>query len=115
MNSFSFPTDISFGHGVISHFPKYLQKHGLIKPLIVTDQVIQGLSFFQDIMNDLNKSGVDPLVFADISKNPVKSDVLNGKEAYLNNRDCIVGIGGGAALDVSRAIALSINNHRDLF
>ena len=29
--------------------------------------------------------------------------------------DAIVGIGGGAALDVSRAIALRINNRKDLF
>jgi alcohol dehydrogenase class IV len=31
------------------------------------------------------------------------------------NRDCIIGIGGGAAIDVARAIALSIHHHRDLF
>ncbi|MGK2864126.1 MAG: iron-containing alcohol dehydrogenase, partial [Chitinophagaceae bacterium] len=55
-------------------------------------------------------------VFHDIHKNPVKSDVFKGTDAWDNtNRDCIIGIGGGAALDVARAIALRINHREDLF
>ncbi|HYC84118.1 MAG TPA: iron-containing alcohol dehydrogenase, partial [Chryseosolibacter sp.] len=47
---------------------------------------------------------------------PVKSDVYKGGDAYDHNqRDCIVGIGGGAALDVARAIALRIHHREDLF
>jgi alcohol dehydrogenase class IV len=49
-------------------------------------------------------------------KNPVKSDVLHGGDVYhQTQRDSIVGIGGGVALDVARAIALRINHKRDLF
>jgi alcohol dehydrogenase class IV len=46
----------------------------------------------------------------------VKSDVEKGGAAFTgSNRDCIIGIGGGAAMDVARAIALRIHHHRDLF
>jgi alcohol dehydrogenase class IV len=55
-------------------------------------------------------------VFSDIHKNPVKSDVYKGGDAYdQSNRDSIIGIGGGAALDVARAILLRINHREDLF
>ncbi|MCU0326438.1 MAG: iron-containing alcohol dehydrogenase, partial [Spirosomaceae bacterium] len=47
---------------------------------------------------------------------PVKSDVYKGDEAYYaTHRDSIIGIGGGAAIDVARAILLRINHREDLF
>jgi alcohol dehydrogenase class IV len=55
-------------------------------------------------------------VVADIHKNPVKSDVLKATDAFRQfDCDCIIGIGGGAAMDVARATALKINHHEDLF
>ena len=54
--------------------------------------------------------------FHDIHKNPVKSDVYKGTEVFDEGRhDSIIGIGGGAALDVARAIALRVNHREDLF
>ena len=42
--------------------------------------------------------------------------MYKGTDAYdETHRDCIVGIGGGAALDVARAILLRINHREDLF
>ena len=114
MHNFSFPTNISFGPGVISQLPAYLKKYQLSRPLIVTDSVIRELSFFKRISDDLARNGFNPVVFSDINRNPIKSDVLKGKETY-QDCDCIIGLGGGSALDVSRAVALSINHHRDLF
>lgn len=115
MYKFSFPTSISFGPGVINQLPAYLREHSLERPLIVTDPVIRHLPFFGKILNSLKQAKITPTVFFDINKNPVKSDVLKGKAAYQNDCDSIIGLGGGAALDVSRAVALMINHHGDLF
>lgn len=42
--------------------------------------------------------------------------MYKGTEAWdATNRDCIIGIGGGAALDVARAIALRVHHREDLF
>ena len=114
--TFNFPTRIRFGAGVIKELGAYLKDNGLSKPLIVTDPVISQLDFFKTIVADLESQGLTVNVFSDMHKNPVKSDVLKGGDAYDNSgSDSIVGIGGGAALDVARAIVLRINHRRDLF
>jgi len=112
IHSYSYPTNIRFGPGAVKELPAYLKSNHLQHPLLVTDPNVAGLPFLKAIAASLNGAGV----FSDISKNPVKSDVLKGREAYEQFRsDCIVGVGGGAAMDVARAIALHINNKRDLF
>jgi alcohol dehydrogenase class IV len=113
---FNFPTTIRFGSGSSKEIGDYLTKHGLSKPLIVTDPLVSQLGFFRGIVDDLKKQKKSVEVFFDIHKNPVKSDVYKGSDAYDgHNRDCIIGIGGGAALDVARAIVLRINHREDLF
>jgi alcohol dehydrogenase class IV len=116
IRQFNFPTTIRFGAGVISELSLHLVAQGFTKPLIVTDPVIAQLDFFKKIVTDLELKGLSVQVFSNIHKNPVKQDVLNGGDAFnQTERDCIVGIGGGAALDVARAIVLRINHRRDLF
>jgi len=113
---FNFPTIIRFGAGAVEELPAYLKKNGLLRPLVVTDPVIAQLDFFKKIISDLKAGGSAVEVFSDIHKNPVKSDVYKGADAYdAAGSDCIIGIGGGAAIDVARAILLRINHREDLF
>jgi alcohol dehydrogenase class IV len=113
---YNFPTTIRFGAGVVKELGDYLVKNGLSKPLVVTDPTVAQLGFFKEIVEDLKKKNVSVEVFHDIHKNPVKSDVYKGTDVYDGTkRDSIVGIGGGAALDVARAIVLRVNHREDLF
>jgi alcohol dehydrogenase class IV len=113
---FNFPAIIRFGANAVKELPAYLKQNNLSKPLIVTDPVIASLPFFKAIIADLQQHGLSAEVFSDIHKNPVKSDVIKGGDAYdATKRDSIVGIGGGAALDVARAIVLRIHHRDDLF
>jgi alcohol dehydrogenase class IV len=113
---YNFPTTVRFGPGASKELGDYLKKNNLSQPLIVTDATVSQLSFFKEIMNDLKKKNISPEIFSDIHKNPVKSDAYKGTDVYDNTkRDSIIGIGGGAALDVARAIVLRINHREDLF
>ncbi|WP_435356657.1 iron-containing alcohol dehydrogenase [Emticicia sp. SJ17W-69] len=116
ISQFNFPTKIRFGAGVVAELPAYLKDNSLSKPLVVTDPNVANLPFFKQILQDLQAKGISTEVFSNIHKNPVKSDVYKGDEAYYaTDRDCIIGIGGGAAIDVARAILLRINHREDLF
>ncbi|HEX4374760.1 MAG TPA: iron-containing alcohol dehydrogenase, partial [Puia sp.] len=116
VRQYNFPTIIRFGAGAIKELPEHLKANGLVQPLIVTDPVVKQLGFFKEIIESLSARSISAETFSDIHKNPVKSDVIKGGEIFkTTNRDSIIGIGGGAAMDVARAIALRINHHRDLF
>src|ERR1022692_2801714 len=116
IRQYNFPTIIRFGAGAVNEMPDHLKTNGLAQPLIVTDPVVEQLGFFKNIKENLASKKISVEVFSAIHKNPVKSDVLKGSDVYKETkRDCIIGIGGGAAMDVARAIALRINHHRDLF
>lgn len=113
---YNFPTLIRFGAGASKELPDYLKKNNLGRPLLVTDKTVAGLKFFRTILEELERKNIAAEVFSDIHKNPVKSDVYQGTEVYdLTRRDSVIGIGGGAALDVARAIVLRINHREDLF
>jgi len=116
IRQYNFPTTIRFGAGVVKELAGHLKVNGLIRPLLVTDPMVAKLDFFVQIKDDLEAQGIFVAVFSEIHKNPVKSDVEKGGVAFREaGSDCIIGIGGGAAMDVARAIVLRIHHHRDLF
>lgn len=116
IRQYNFPTTIRFGAGSVNELPAHLSANGLEKALLVTDPTVVHLDFFKKIKDSLQLKNISAEVFSEIHKNPVKSDVLKGAEVFVTtHRDCIIGIGGGAAMDVARAIALRIHHQRDLF
>jgi alcohol dehydrogenase class IV len=116
IQDFNFPCPIRFGAGASEELGDYLKSNGLSRPLLVTDATVAELTFFKEIKKSLEQKGIRTEVFSEMHKNPVKSDVLIGGAIFHEtDRDCIIGIGGGVALDVARAITLRINHKRDLF
>ncbi len=114
--NFSFPTQIQFGPGVRARLGDVLKTRGKARPLVLTDQGVAGLPFFKSIVADLDKAGLATLVFSGVVGNPVKSQVTAGVAAFkTHNADSLVVIGGGAALDVGKAVALMAHHPGDLF
>lgn len=113
---YNFPTIIRFGTGSSEELGDYLRKNNLSRPLIVTDALVAQLGFFIKIIARLQSQNISVEIFHDLHKNPVKSDVYKGTDVYdATERDSIIGLGGGVALDVARAICLRINHREDLF
>ena len=113
---YNFPTTIRFGAGSRHELADYLHKNNLKKPLVATDPTVAQLGFFKKLLAELQQKNISTEVFSEIHKNPVKSDVYKGTDVYdATHRDCIIGIGGGVALDVARAIVLRVHHREDLF
>jgi alcohol dehydrogenase class IV len=105
LSRFAFPTTIHFGPGARKLVAEHLKEQGISRPLIVTDRGIAPLPLLKEFVAEL--AGLEVAVHSHIWGNPVKSQVENGVASYRAHRaDSIIGLGGGAALDVAKAIAL---------
>ena len=115
ITKFSFPTTIHFGPGARKLVGEHLNSMGLKRPLIVTDKGLGALPLIADMMAALKSAGQSPAVYAGIWGNPVGSQVMNGAAAYkAHDADCVVGIGGGAALDVAKVVGLMATRPGDV-
>ena len=105
VTKFAFPTTIHFGAGARKLVAGHLKEQGLKRPLIVTDTGLAALPILHDFAEGLE--GLDVKVYAGVHGNPVKKQVDDGAAAFREHRaDCVIGFGGGAALDVAKAVAL---------
>ena len=115
ITKFSFPTTIHFGPGARRLVGDHLNSMGLKRPLIVTDKGLAALPLIAEMMADLKSAGLSPSVYAGIWGNPTGSQAMNGAAAYkAHNADCVVGIGGGAALDVAKVVGLMATHPGDV-
>lgn len=113
IEKFAFPTTIHFGAGARKLVAGHLAKQGIERPLVVTDRGIAALPLLTQFVGEL--AGLDVAVYSGISGNPVRKQVMDGAAAYKAHRaDAVVGLGGGAALDVAKAIALMATHPGDI-
>jgi alcohol dehydrogenase class IV len=105
ISKFAFPTTIHFGAGARKLVAGHLKQQGVKRPLIVTDKGLATLPILHEFAESLD--GLAVKAYAGVFGNPVKKQVDDGVAAYkAHNADCVIGFGGGAALDVAKAVAM---------
>ena len=92
---------------------EHLRRQDVRRPLIVTDGGLASLPILAEFRALLTGLAVE--TFAGVFGNPVKSQVDAGVAAFKAHRaDCVIGFGGGAALDVAKAVALMAVHEGDV-
>ena len=113
ITNFSFPTVIKFGAGARKLVAAHLIEAGCKRPLIVTDKALGALPVLAEFKTHL--AGLDVAVFSGVFGNPTCSQVMAGSAAYkAHNADCVIGFGGGAALDVAKVVGVAATHEGDI-
>ena len=113
IHGFSFPTAIQFGAGARKLVAEHLRAQGCLRPLIVTDRALAALPVLAEFRTHL--AGLDVAVYSGVHGNPTASQVMDGAAAYKSHRaDCIIGFGGGAALDVAKVVGVAATHEGDI-
>jgi len=107
LHRFAFPTTIHFGAGAAKAVAPHLLELRKRRPLVVTDRALAQLPVAKGFAGSLRDAGLDVAVFDGIYGNPMASMANAAGEAFRAHRaDCVVGFGGGAAVDVAKIVGV---------
>ena len=111
---FHFPTEIIFGSGSSKEIFTQLSTDKYKKVLVVSDPGILQFGFFKDILENLQKM-YEVNVFSQFSPNPLSNEIDDVKKIIGEFvPQIILGIGGGASLDVAKALSISIGHRQPI-
>ncbi|WP_019123055.1 iron-containing alcohol dehydrogenase [Brevibacillus massiliensis] len=106
MSKFMTP-EIIFGQQAISQTGESLVRLGATRVFLVSDPGVVNAGWVEQVIHYLKASGLDYSLWTEVTPNPKDYEVHAGVVAY---RDCgcnaILGVGGGSAIDATKAIAL---------
>lgn len=116
MSNWNYPTPTRFGPGRIAELPQACRELGMSRPLLITDPGLAGLEITRRALGINREAGLPTGIFSAIKPNPVGADVEAGVSLYkAGDHDGVIAFGGGAALDVAKAVALMAGQDRPLW
>ncbi|WP_425059876.1 1,3-propanediol dehydrogenase [Sporomusa carbonis] len=112
---YKMPTELIFGRGAAEQVGKIAASLGAQTAMVVTDPGVTKAGLLQGIIASLEAAKINYIVFDQVESDPSTQLVMNVTEiAKTNNCNLIIGVGGGSALDASKAIAAMVTNPGDI-
>ncbi|MEM9572682.1 MAG: iron-containing alcohol dehydrogenase [Pseudomonadota bacterium] len=101
----NFLTTCIFDHGAISQLGSTLTGFGVSRPMVITDPGIKAVGLLDTVLENL---GMAPAaVFAETVANPTEDQAIEVAALYNSaNADGLVALGGGSAMDLTKAVGL---------
>ncbi|MCZ7644047.1 MAG: iron-containing alcohol dehydrogenase [Planctomycetota bacterium] len=107
--TFSYLNDVYLAFGVAAKLPEILERHGIRRPLVVTDAGLVRLGY-------VDRLGLkDPAVFDAVQTNPTEASCRAGLARFREaGCDGLVALGGGSPIDLAKCVALGAHHEGPL-
>ena len=103
--NWNYPTPIRFGIDRVKELSLFIDELKISNPLIVTDPQFREVDQFKGIIDSLNNSNKNYSIFSEIKGNPTGTNIRDGVDVFLKNKnDGVIAIGGGSSLDSRKAV-----------
>ena len=100
-----------FGPGAIKEIPAEIKSRACKKVMLVTDKDLIKFKVATKVIDLLKDAGIDFEIYDNIKANPTIENVQTGVDFCKKcGADIIVAVGGGSAIDTSKAIAIIMTN-----
>ena len=110
MNQFYLPTQIVAGEGSLALLGSHARSFGSRALVVCGKRFLRGSGHLNKIQQSLAESGVSYTIFDEVTPDPTAAIVERGIAAARTfQTDVVIGIGGGSAMDVAKAVAPAAN------
>lgn len=110
------PTRVLFGVGTLGQFHQQTMPGKKALLIISNGKSAIENGYLSRTEAELQKAGVEWVIFNQVEANPLKSTVMAGANVARENEcDFIVALGGGSVMDASKAIATMATNSGDVW
>ena len=111
MNKFMLNETSYHGAGAIKAIPDEIKARGFKKVFVTSDPDLVKFGIVKKVTDLLEAANIEYALYTDIKANPTIENVQHGVEEFkASGADAIVAIGGGSAMDTSKAIGIIITN-----
>lgn len=96
-----------FGIGARHRAGFYAQNMQARRVMVVTDAGVSAAGWLEELIDNLDESGIPSVVFDAVTPNPKDAEVMAGATRYRDEGcDVIIALGGGSVIDCAKGIGI---------
>ncbi len=110
--SLKLPKAVYSGHDALSNLSSIIRAEGCERVALITDKGIESTGLDKLVLQKIDESGVECVVFDDIPPEPEYAAVQRVADDFRSSRSSlIIALGGGSVMDTAKLVSILMGNY----